>query len=48
TVPLPPELVSVKGAGLLVPEVGHSVATAEQDAIQDVAQRIVGMMEAPW
>lgn len=47
-VPLPPELVSVKGTGRLVPEVGHSVATAELEAIQDVAQRIVGMMEAPW
>lgn len=47
-VPLPPELATVKGTGLLVPEVGQSVATAEQAAIQSVAQRIVGMMEAPW
>ncbi len=48
TVPLPAELVFVKGTGLLVPEVGQSVATAEQAAITNIAQRIVGMMESPW
>lgn len=47
-IPLPPELVSVQGTGLLVPEVGQSVATAHQEAIVNIAERIVGMMEAPW
>jgi len=47
-VPLPTELAHVQGTGLLVAEVGQSVATAEQDAIRKIAQRIVGMMETPW
>jgi hypothetical protein len=47
-IPLPPELVAVRGSALLVPELGHSLATARQQAILDIAERIVGMMEAPW
>lgn len=47
-IPLPPELVLIRGTGLLVPEVGHSVATAHQEAIVNIAERIVGMMETPW
>lgn len=47
-VPLPPELAQVQGTGLLVPEVGQSVATAEQEAILKTARRIVDMMESPW
>jgi len=30
------------------PEVGHSLATATQDSIEQTAQRIVDMMDAPW
>jgi Lipopolysaccharide-assembly len=30
------------------PEVGHSMATAQQDAAQLLAARIVDLMEAPW
>lgn len=30
------------------PEVGQSLATATQDAVDQLARQIVGMMEAPW
>ncbi len=45
---LPPELSSVSSAATFLPEYGQSVATAHQQAIQRVAEQIVGMMEAPW
>jgi hypothetical protein len=47
-IPLPPEFVDVAGTAPLFPEIGRSVATAQQQAIQRVAQQIVGMMENPW
>jgi hypothetical protein len=47
-IPLNPEAFGVSASALLVPEVGQSVATAHQQAIQRVAEQIVGMMEAPW
>ncbi len=47
-VPLPTELTDVTGTGDIVPEVGQSVATAQQQAICRVAQQIVGLMEKPW
>ena len=47
-VPIPSELAQVQGTGMLVAEVGQSVATAEQEAITKIASRIVGMMETPW
>jgi outer membrane lipopolysaccharide assembly protein LptE/RlpB len=48
TVPLPAELVDVAGTGNVVPEVGQSIATAQQQAICRMAQQIVGLMEKPW
>lgn len=30
------------------PEVGHSLATAVQDSVEQTARRIVDMMDAPW
>jgi hypothetical protein len=48
SVPLPPELASVSGTAAFVPEYGQSVATAQQQAIQRLADQIVGMMESPW
>lgn len=30
------------------PEVGHSLATATQDSVEQTARRIVDMMDAPW
>ena len=47
-VPLPSELIDVQGTGNLVPEVGQSVDTAQQEAIQRVATQIVSLMEKPW
>ena len=47
-IPLGPELVGVAGTAPLFPEIGQSVATAQQQAIQRVAEQIVGMMEMPW
>ena len=48
SVPLPPELASVSGTAAFVPEYGQSVATAQQQAIQRLADQIVGMMERRW
>ncbi len=48
SVPLGPDLAAVIGTADIVPEVGQSVATAQQQAIQRLAQQIVALMEAPW
>jgi hypothetical protein len=48
TIPLDAELVEITGTGDIVPEVGQSVATAQQQAICRMAQQIVGLMEKPW
>ena len=48
TLPLPPELTMVHGTATLVPEVGQSVTTSQQQAIERMAEQIVGMMETPW
>ena len=47
-IPLPSELADVSATGDIVAEVGQSVATAQQEAICRLAQRIVGLMENPW
>lgn len=47
-IPLGPEMAALTGTADLVPEVGQSVATAQQQAIQRLAQRIVALMEMPW
>jgi Lipopolysaccharide-assembly len=47
-VPLPSTLVSVGQTADIVPEVGQSIATGQQQAIQRVAEQIVSLMEAPW
>lgn len=44
----PPEIADIEGTGNIVPEVGQSVATAQQQAICRLAQQIVGLMEKPW
>lgn len=48
SMPLPEEISGITGNATLYPEVGQSVATAQQQAIQRVAEQIVGMMENPW
>jgi hypothetical protein len=45
---VPDELNLVSEHSLLVPEMGQSVATAQQGAIQGLAVQIVAMMENPW
>lgn len=47
-VPLPPAALDVAGAADMTPEMGHSVATTQQEAIQRLAEQIVAMMETPW
>jgi len=48
SVPLPGEIVNLTGTGNVVPEVGQSIATAQQQAICRMAEQIVGLMEKPW
>ena len=48
TLALPPELVRMGQTTALVPEVGQSVATSQQQAIERLAQQIVSAMEEPW
>jgi hypothetical protein len=47
-VALPPAALEVIGTADVLPEVGQSIATTQQDAIQKVAEQIVAMMETPW
>ena len=46
--PLPPAILEVGQSASLVPEFGESIATAQQEAIQKLAEQIVAMMETPW
>ena len=48
SVPLPAEIADVTGTGNMVPEVGQSVATAQQEAICRLARQIVDLMQKPW
>lgn len=48
TFPLGTELTQQNGSVSFAPEVGHSLATAQQEAAQRLAARIVDLMEAPW
>ncbi|MGH8598481.1 MAG: LPS assembly lipoprotein LptE [Gammaproteobacteria bacterium] len=48
TMCLPPELVAISQTTNLIPEIGQSVATSQQQAIERLAQQIVSTMETPW
>lgn len=48
SIALPPELLSIGQTSTLIPEAGQSIATAQQQAIQRLAQQIVSTMEEPW
>lgn len=48
TIAMPPNLVSITQSTTIIPEVGQSVASTQQKAIEDLAQQIVSTMEAPW
>jgi hypothetical protein len=47
-IPIPPELGAIGQTSNLVPEAGQSVATAQQQVIERLAQQIVSTMEEPW
>jgi len=47
-VPVPASVVGIGQTADIVPEVGQSIATGQQQAIQRVAEQIVSLMEAPW
>jgi hypothetical protein len=46
--PVPPVLLTVSGSGHFMPEAGQSLATAQRDAIDQLAKLIVEQMEMPW
>ena len=48
TIDIPPELVSLAPDASFAPEVGQSLATATQQAVDELARDIVSRMEAPW
>jgi hypothetical protein len=47
-VPIPASMVTVFNNNAFYPELGQSITTAEQEAIDQLARQIVGFMEAPW
>ncbi len=48
TVPPPEDAVLLTSPGTLVAEFGQSVSTAQLQAIQRIATKVVAMMETPW
>jgi hypothetical protein len=48
TMPVPGACVNIGAATDVVPEVGQSIATSHQRAIQRLAEQIVSLMEKPW
>lgn len=46
--PFSPLLVNISQTANFVPEAGQSMVTSQQEAIQRLAEQIVGQMEAPW
>jgi hypothetical protein len=48
TVPLPPELIGIDATSAMIGEVGQSVVSAQNQAIERLSDQIVGTMEEPW
>lgn len=48
TFQISPELTHQASSAAFAPEVGHSLATAQQEAASRLAARIADIMEAPW
>ncbi len=48
TFPIGPELTQQASNVSFAPEVGHSLASAQQESAQRLAARIVDLMEMPW
>jgi hypothetical protein len=47
-VPLPPAFVTISQSAAYIPEFGQSYVTSEYQAMQELADQIVGLMERPW
>ncbi len=47
-VPIAPDLVRFRSQASFAPEIGQSLATANQAAFDRLARQIVNMMETPW
>lgn len=47
-IPVMPEVVNIGSSASLIPEVGRSIATTQQQAIGRLAEQIVALMETPW
>lgn len=48
TFPVGPELTQQASSVSFAPEVGHSLATAQQESATRLAAKIVDLLEAPW
>ena len=46
--PIDPAAVQLSSQSRMAPEVGQSLATAQTEVINQLARRIVNMMESPW
>jgi hypothetical protein len=47
-IPLSPDAIQVNGQAEFSPELGQSLASATNDAMQQMASKIVNLMEVPW
>lgn len=47
-IPLEPLLINISQTANFVPEAGQSITTAHQEALQRLAEQIVGQMEMDW
>ncbi len=45
---LAPATANIMQSSSVVPEVGQSTATGQQEVIQKLARQVVSLMEAPW
>lgn len=48
TIPVAPEVVHLVSESSFAPEIGQSLATGTQEAVDTMARSIVEMMETPW
>jgi hypothetical protein len=47
-IPLSPDAIPMTSQSEMAPEVGQSLATAMDDAMKQMARKIVNLMEVPW
>jgi Lipopolysaccharide-assembly len=47
-IPIPPDALPLVARADFAPEVGHSLATAQHQALEDLARQIVEKLEVPW